>query len=54
MPDMPSVIDPALFRELLAEQVLRGEITDAEAVRCWRIHGLPVERWLATKETAGA
>jgi len=40
----PSVIDTDLFRELLAEQVKRGEITLTEALRCWLIHAVPVIR----------
>jgi hypothetical protein len=41
----PSVVDPVLLRQLLVEQVQRGEITDAEAIRCWNIHALPMVRW---------
>jgi hypothetical protein len=41
----PSVIDLDLFRDLLDKQVRDGEITRAEAVRCWQIHGAPMLRW---------
>ena len=41
----PSVVDVDLFRELLAEQVQCGEITNAEARRCWQIHAVPVILW---------
>jgi hypothetical protein len=41
----PSVVDPALLRSLLVEQIQRGEITDAEAIRCWNIHALPMVWW---------
>lgn len=43
----PSVTDLPLFRRLLIEQYQRGEITAAEAVRCWRIHAWPMINWRA-------
>lgn len=48
----PSVIDLDLFRDLLARQVQRGEITRAEAERCWQIHAVPEIRWRERQQAA--
>jgi hypothetical protein len=45
----PSVVDLAVFRQLLLEQVQRHEITAAEAVRCWLIHAQPMIAWRAAQ-----
>ncbi len=50
----PSVIDLGLFRDLLVGQVRRGEITNAEAVRCWQIHAVPMLPWQKKQQVRAA
>lgn len=39
------VVSLTLFRNLLIEQYRRGEITAAEAIRCWQMNAAPEIAW---------